>query len=732
MVNIPYNDSQKTAEENAVPVVRVALPVPLKQEFDYSHTEALERGVRVTVPFGHRTLNGIVTDNVELPDTTQTLKNIQSVIDLEALNQSMWWSFIEKASSYYFYPLGEVLQQALPKVIRGSLPLNALRPKAFARTSAEASVRGIKQIEALELLEDGPKTSAQFRSRGISSSVINRLVELALIEETDIDDYWPANLLDETPPEPNDEQQHAIELITHADEFKVTALNGVTGSGKTEVYLRAIEASLSKQRQVLILVPEISLTPQTLQRFKSRFNVEMAVLHSARADKEKAIDWVAAHDGRAKIVIGTRSAILCSMPNLGLIIVDEEHDGSYKQQDTFRYCARDLAVLRGQIHNCPVVLGSATLSLETLHNIDTGRYQRCDLNHRATGAKLPTVEVIDTRSKTKDTGFTHEALEALAETVANNRQAMVFLNRRGYSPTLMCDQCGWIADCPLCYRHLTVHQRHRLLRCHPCDHQQNLLYSCPSCHSQQITRIGEGTERCEDRLTELFPNVPIIRVDRDTANSSNKLNQQLEKIESSDAAIIVGTQMLAKGHHFARLDCVVVLDLDAGLHSADFRGAERTGQLLTQVIGRAGRESEGKVLLQTAVPDHPLLQPLLINDYERFSQLLIEERSRLKLPPFSASLLIRVNHPFENEVNTLLRQLRQYVDRQNIHGIQVFGPMPAPHEFRGGRCHGQLFITHPDRKTLRFIAANLDQALRSVRQKSGLRASIDIDPRDMN
>jgi len=715
-----------------VSIVRVALPVPLKQAFDYTYSEPLARGTRVAVPFGHRTLNGVVVECPTEPSSNLELKAITQVLDAEPIAHVLWWSFIEKAADYYFYPIGEVIQQALPKVIRGHHSLESLRPKAYQLFKPSNKVRGKNQLAAIEALTSGPKTSQQLRTLEINSTVIKRLVELEAIQEVPSIQSWPDTLLAETPPTPNDEQQAAINTINNCQKFQVIALNGVTGSGKTEVYLRAIEHTLSQRKHVLILVPEISLTPQTLQRFQSRFHVDMAVLHSARADREKAVDWVAAYDGRAKIVIGTRSAVLSALDNIGLIIVDEEHDGSYKQQDTFRYCARDLAVLRGKLHNCPVVLGSATLSLETLKNTRSGRYLRCDLNERATGALLPKIQVIDTRQKTKDTGFTEEALNAIATTIQAGRQVMVFLNRRGYAPTLICDHCGWIADCPMCYRHLTVHQRSRLLRCHPCDYQQHTLQRCPQCHSQQVQRVGEGTERCEERLASLFPETPIIRVDRDTANSANKLHQKLEKIEQAEAAIIVGTQMLAKGHHFARLDCVVVLDLDAGLHSADFRGAERTGQLLTQGMGRAGRESEGLVVLQTAVPDHPLLQPLIQAEYQTFSELLISERSRLGLPPFSASLLVRVNHPFEGEVNGLLTKLRALVDTLNIPDTQIFGPMPAPHELKGGRWHGQLFVTHKDRSQLRFIAAQLDHYIRSQRQKSGLRVSIDIDPRDMS
>ncbi|WP_298635875.1 primosomal protein N' [uncultured Umboniibacter sp.] len=714
-------------------IVAVALPVPLKRNFHYRSSEPVLPGCRVRVPFSNRELVGTV---VEDTDTTHEgeLKAVIDIIDDVPLGNARWWQLVNFTARYYLAPLGDVIDSALPKNLRDGRALSDYRADWFQLAETDASVKGVQQQRCIEALKSGPMEWLQLREAKVSKATLKRLLELKIVVEYDHTGAETPWKLTQAPPTPNSEQQLAIDAITRSEGFKPWLIDGITGSGKTEVYLRTIEHCLAQGQQALVLVPEIALTPQTLERFSARFATRIAVLHSGLARGARCEDWVSAADGLARIIIGTRSAIFAPIPKLGLIVVDEEHDLSYKQQDGFHYNARDLAIVRAKHANCPVILGSATPSLESLANAERAAYQRLELSARAGGAAKPQVELVDTRQSSRDTGLTAAALDAVSACLARGEQALIFINRRGYSPALMCQHCGWIADCPSCTRHFTVHQRHQQLVCHHCDVAQPIAHRCPHCFSQQLDRVGEGTERIEERLGELFPETPTIRVDRDTTRSAQQLAENLDRVNNGEPCILVGTQMLAKGHHFERVTLVIVLDIDSGLYAADFRAPERTGQLLTQVMGRAGRAAlAGQVLVQTTLPDHPLLQTLLSQPYRVYSSMLLAERQRFGQPPFSAAALLRADHPHQHQVDQCLSLARNFCANAIQHGtLQCQGPMPAPLAMRNGRQRGQLWFFATHRSGLHNAMQALDELLRKSKLVGGLRWSIDIDPQDSN
>jgi len=713
-------------------ITAVALPVPLTGVFHYLSEHSLADGIRVRVPFGHRELIGITITTKQQPPEGVTLKPILEILDEDPIGDTQWHSFIKAASSYYINPIGESYHNALPQLLREGRKIDEFRAPLYKLLDPSESVKAKKQQEIIELLKVRPMSWDQLREAGAAKAALNRLLELEIVAQ-----IAPACSLGEwslkaAPLTPTDEQQQAIAQINSSEHYQAHLLFGITGSGKTEVFLQTIAHTLKQGKQVLVLVPEISLTPQTVRRFADRFNAQISTLHSGLAKGLRTQNWVDAHDGRAHIIIGTRSAIFSHIPKLGLIIVDEEHDLSYKQQDGFRYSSRDLAVLRAKQSDIPVVLGSATPSFESFVNAQHQRYRQLNLTQRATGARLPEIKIVDTRQEAKDTGFTQTALTEIYATLQRGEQALVFINRRGYSPVLMCEDCGWIAECKSCTRNFTVHRKQQRISCHHCDIQHPIPHTCIHCKGQRLSSVGEGTERCEERLTQLFPDTPVVRIDRDTASSQRQLKEQLDIVDSGEPCILVGTQMLAKGHHFAKVTLVLVVDIDAGLYSADFRSAERTGQLMTQVTGRAGRAAlKGHVVIQTALPDHPLLLSLVQDPYEEFARRLIAERARLNQPPYSAAALVRTEHPHFQEVMAFLERVNRYLAPQmpKVEG-EIFGPQPAPLEMRNGRFRGQLWVFAKQRQLLHHLMRALDREVRANKLIGGLRWSIDIDPQD--
>jgi primosomal protein N' (replication factor Y) (superfamily II helicase) len=528
-----------------------------------------------------------------------------------------------------------------------------------------------------------------------------------------------------------DEQRTAVDAIADsAGTFRCHLLDGVTGSGKTEVYLRLLEQTLARGEQALVLIPEIGLTPQTLSRFQQRLATNVVALHSGLNDSERLQAWRAARSGSAGVLLGTRSAVFAEFSKLGLIVVDEEHDTSYKQQDGFRYSARDVAIKRAASLNVPIVLGSATPSLETLHNALSGRYAHLQLHTRAGGAAPPQIDILDIRHAPMRDGLSPRVIDAIGTALQRGEQALVFLNRRGFAPTLLCHDCGWIAQCPHCDTRLTVHANVRQLRCHHCNYRQPLVKVCSNCRSPQLEFRGPGTERLEIALRELFSDTPIVRVDRDTTQRKHALRDKFAEINQQQPCILIGTQMLAKGHHFPAVTLVVMVDIDGALFSADLRGPERMGQVLTQVAGRAGRaEKAGRVLVQTHYPENPLIADLVCSGYHDFASKLLAERRAAGAPPFTYVALLRADARAMADAEQVLSAIREQVSGCDV---QMFGPLPAPLSRRAGMFRAQLLLRAPQRIALHRavqVAVAFAEQLPTARR---LKWSVDIDPIDFS
>jgi primosomal protein N' (replication factor Y) len=577
-------------------------------------------------------------------------------------------------------------------------------------------------------------TAALFSEHGISSAILRSLRDKGLAEPCDVPraqrpaQAGPGLAL-------NPEQEAAVgAVMAAAGAFSCHLLEGVTGSGKTEVYLQLIAACLRRGEQALVLIPEIGLTPQTLARFEQRFAAEIAVLHSGLGDARRYRAWEAARDGTAQIVIGTRSAVFTPLSRTGLIVVDEEHDASYKQQDGFRYSARDVAIKRAQLENCPVVLGSATPSLESTGNALAGRYRHHLLTRRAGLGEMPRIETLDIRGQALRSGLAPALLDAVESTLRAGQQTLLFLNRRGYAPTLQCQDCGWLAGCDACDARLTVHRRQGRLRCHHCGASHRLPARCPQCHGRSLVTAGLGTEQSEEFLREHFATWPVYRVDSDSMQSRDAMQELVAQISRGEPCILLGTQMLTKGHHFPAVSLVAVIDTDAMLFSADFRGEERTAQLLTQVAGRAGRSGmPGRVILQTRYPDHPAVRAMLGASYAEQARALLREREAAGLPPAGQLVIVRSDCADAACGEQFLQELRAAVEPGLPAGVRLIGPLPSPMQRRAGKFRSQLLLTGHGRGAARRAAALLvhtAEGLRTARGRSwrDLKWTIDIDP----
>lgn len=730
-------------------VLRVAVPTPLRRSFDYLapkgvEIETLQPGIRLRLPFGRAEVTGIL---LEISQQTQIaavrLKRAIKVLDeTPILSPDLIW-LLQWASQYYQHPIGEVFQQALPVLLRQGRPAQSKGLECWRSTSLADEVdpnmlaRAPRQATLLTLLKNHPE--------GISSSELNqqqsqwrpvmaRLVEKNWVEMIEDLPVSSTSQLAGDIPELNPAQLRAVEqLQATRDHYHAYLLDGVTGSGKTEVYLRAITALLAEDRQTLVLVPEIGLTPQLVNRFQRRFpGTPIAVLHSGLNDQERLHAWLSAARGQAKIIIGTRSALLTPLARPGMIIVDEEHDLSFKQQEGFRYSARDLAVVRARHLDIPVILGSATPALESLYNAERQRFSRLHLPERAGMANPPEFRLLDVRSQKLDHGLSAQLLSHIQSHLAAEGQVLLFINRRGFAPVLMCHDCGWHARCLRCDAHMTVHQHARRLRCHHCGSERPLPAECPDCASTELLQMGYGTERIEQALQAHFPTTPILRIDRDTTRRKGAMQAMLEQIKKGESKILVGTQMLAKGHHFPNLTLVGLLDADYGLFSADFRAAERLGQLILQVAGRAGRaERPGEVLIQTHHPESPLLQSLLSHDYGRFATALLAERQAANLPPFSHLALLRAEAIDPTAPLSFLEEARVQAASLNNVGVELFGPFPAPMERRAGRSRAQLLLQSGSRASLQHLLTPWLQRLEGLKSGRKVRWSIDVDPLEM-
>ncbi|HEX8541964.1 MAG TPA: primosomal protein N' [Pseudomonas sp.] len=734
-------------------ILRLALPSPLRRLFDYRAPagvlrSALMPGMRVRVPFGRREMIGIlieVADHSEVP--AEKLKPAIAILDQHAPLPPPLFKLCLWTSQYYQHSLGDTLSWALPVLLRQG-ELAESRQERFWQVASGASVddpriaRAPKQREALTTLAQHPHGVAhQLLSKlMLNKESLNLLLAKQLVE-VEVRSHAPAPRHEHWLAQPelplNTEQRAAYEAIRAGfDSFHAFLLAGVTGSGKTEVYLQLIRETLEAGRQALVLIPEINLGPQTLARFEQRFNARIALVHSAVNDRERLDAWLAARDGDADIIIGTRSALFTPMKNPGLIIIDEEHDGSYKQQEGLRYHARDLALVRARQENIPIVLGSATPSLESLHNAYTGRYGLLRLNQRAGGAQQPKFLRLDVKSRPLDSGISGPMQQAIGQTLAAGQQVLVFLNRRGFAPTLLCHDCGWLSGCPRCDARMTVHQRSGELRCHHCGHVERVPRQCPSCGKVDLRPVGAGTERAEERLGILFPDYPVLRVDRDSTSRKDAMNQLFATIQRGQPCILVGTQMLAKGHHFPRVTLVSILDADGGLFSGDFRASERMAQLIVQVAGRAGRAEEpGRVIIQTHLAEHPLLIQLTEQGYFAFAEQALSERRAAGLPPFSHLALLRAeaHKPGQAEgfLDEACAEAEQLLIDMQLGGIELLGPVPAPMERRAGRYRAQLLVQASARAPLHRLLSSWLLALEQMPSGRQVRWSLDVDPVDL-
>lgn len=729
--------------------IRVALPVYVYDTFDYtvSAEQYLQAqiGARVSVSFGRQNLIGIITEKVDPnePFTGQfKLKPITALLDEDAILDQQVLTLLTWSAQYYQFPIGEVMQSALPTLLRQGRALDILfhHWNILTHDDPESLLkRSQKQYDAYQILKLHPHGATEniLNLSGVETATLKALEKKGLIEcQLEAHDFTPMPVqLAQMPLTPNEDQKRAIQQILKAQQrYQAFLLDGLTGSGKTEVYLQVMHEILKQGKQVLVLVPEIGLTPQTVARFKSRFHCDVALLHSGLNDSKRLQAWQHAQTGKASIIIGTRSAIYTPLPHLGLIILDEEHDLSYKQQEGFRYHTRDVALYRGHLHNCPVILGSATPSIDSYYLVESGKLHLLELNQRAGTAVLPKMHVIDLKVAKKKNGISQNLIDQIKLTLEHKEQVLIFLNRRGYAPVLLCESCGWQANCPHCDAHFTVHsQPYSYLHCHHCGTINRLPDECPACKHQTLKSIGAGTAKVEEQLHELFPHHEVIRVDRDSTSRVGSWQKIYDRIQQNKPSILLGTQMLAKGHHFPHVTLVAILDIDSGLLSVDPRAPERTAQLIIQVAGRAGRgEHKGNVYLQSLRPDHPMLTTLIEQDYRAVAKKMLSERKVAMLPPYRYAVLVRVESKDRDYSQQFLMEAAQGLRAIAADIIEIWGPIPAPMERKAGRYRAHMVILSADRAKLHFYLRQWWQQVVHLPRQHQLRLSIDVDPQEFS
>ena len=723
-------------------ILKVAIPSPVFGLFEYTSESPIEAGCRVEVSFGRQSLVGVVMESSQHSDyPLEKLKPVKACLDKTPILPADILSLLKWAADYYQHPLGDVVASALPKLLRQGEAAHIAediywQASELGKTQGQALLkRAPKQLALLNtLLEHGPLNADRLNAlREKWRPAMAELVKKQLVDQFRQNSLPPLQHKAVSPRKLNTEQQQAVDAVHNSlNQFKSFLLQGITGSGKTEVYLELVSELLARQQQVLILVPEISLTPQLTRRFEQHLGIPVAALHSGLNDKQRLNAWLMAATGQASVVIGTRSALFTPMPKLGMIVIDEEHDGSFKQQDGFRYHARDLALVRARNQNIPVLLGSATPSLESLYHASHKRYALLKLRQRAAHqSSTPKIHLLDVCQRPMQDGLSDILIEQIRKHLSEQGQVMLFLNRRGYAPLLMCHACGWSTDCPRCDAHMTLHHHSRRLRCHHCGHERQAPSSCPECGSEELHIPGAGTERIEVALRQLFPAARISRIDRDTTRRKGELQQKLEQAQSGEAQILIGTQMLAKGHDFPNLTLVGLLDTDQGLFSSDFRGPEHMAQLIVQVAGRAGRaEKPGEVFIQTHHPQHPLLQTLLHQGYEGFAEAALAERQQALFPPYAHMAILRAEAAQRQHAMTFLQQALEQYQQQNS-AIEYFGPLPAPMERRAGRYRAQLILQSENRKALYSLLKACTSTMGKLPGASRVRWSLDIDPQDV-
>ena len=722
-----------------MPIVRVALDIPLSTLFDYAVPEGvtLKIGQRVLVPFGRKQVVGVVLEcAADSVLTVERIKQVVRVLDEVLPLPDELLTLLRFCSDYYHHPLGATVLSALPVRLRSSQPVT-LKEAAQYMLSVSGRLldlsqlpkRKIVQQRLLTALKLGALSAAQLRVLSPSApTALKALVQAGWVEIC-ASPAVPTTFAFNNAHTLTEEQQQAVDAVTQANGYGCFLLHGITGSGKTEVYVHLMNEVLQRGGQILLLVPEINLTPQLENYFRSRFpDAELVSLHSGLNDGERTQNWLRAQSGRARIILGTRLAVFTPLPQLALIIVDEEHDSSFKQQDGLRYSARDVAIFRANQRGVAIVLGSATPSLESYYNAQSGRYRLLRLTQRAAvQARLPEVCCINISHTIMQHGISDPLLKALADRLQRGEQSLLFINRRGYAPVLMCAACGWLSGCTNCASKLVLHLGERMLRCHHCGHQERVPHACPSCGNADLQPVGLGTQRVESALQEHFPQARILRVDRDSTRNKGAWNAMRQQIQDEAVDILVGTQMLAKGHDFPNLTLVGVINPDGALYSSDFRASEKLFAQLAQVAGRAGRaDKPGEVLIQTAFPDHPLFHALRTHDYDSWAKTLLAERQSAGFPPYEYQVILRAEGKQKAEVFTFLQQAQAAAVALDMQ-VEVYGVVPAALPRRANHYLAHLLVQSDKRKLLQQFLHNWRPLLDTLPAQK-LRWSLDIDP----
>ena len=731
-------------------IFRVAIPVPVYRLFDYLAPDVIDLhnvkpGVRLEVPFGKGKKIAFLVEIVQHSELdVGKLKQVIRILDHPSLLSAKDLWLMKWASHYYHHPLGEVMSTAFPAALRQGKSVVVKTEKRYTLTElgkvtdSAGLQRSPKQKSMLEKFQSCPASLSEAELSAwndnwrpaVKALIAKQWVQLEL-QAAKLNN--PEALIRNNALQGNPPQQAAIDAVCASlGQFGVFLLEGVTGSGKTEVYLQIIRTVLERGQQVLVLVPEITLTPQLEDRFRQRFAISIALSHSKLTDNQRQAAWLQMQQGDCSILLGTRSALFTPLKNPGLIILDEEHDASFKQQEGFRFSARDIAVVRGKLLHIPVLLGSATPSLESLYNVDKQRYQLLHLPDRAGNAIEPVLQLLDIRNKRISEGLSEALIEEMRLILSKNEQVLLFLNRRGFAPTLICHSCGWVARCQRCDANMVIHFDESCLRCHHCGQEQRLIKQCPACKVGELTPLGLGTERVEKVLAELFPDKVTVRLDRDSTQRKGSLENYLQQINQGKVDIILGTQMLSKGHHFPNVTLVAILDVDSGLFSIDFHAPEKLAQMIVQVSGRAGRaEKPGKVIMQTRQPEHPLLTTLIREGYRSFAKTALAERKEALLPPFSYQALLRVQAGDVDSPPLFFQAVTALVETYNTGHTLVLGPVAAPMARRAGLYRYQLLFQNTHRKELQVLLDVLIPEIAKLKQARKVRWSLDVDPVDL-
>ncbi|MBQ8708311.1 MAG: primosomal protein N' [Succinivibrionaceae bacterium] len=722
--------------------LQLAVPRTLFSLFTYKSDVAVPIGCRVHLSFGTSDIIGVVMGISETPPLDvplHKLKPIGPVIDEKPYWNQQTLELIRFISRYQHAGIGAIIDLAQPVALRKGAPATRRKLKGFRLADPDVAPKNPQQARIVEALKVQPLSVQECRGMNLSMSAVSSLIRRGAVESFDLNgmemDIY-ADLRFSNRLELNDEQRQAVDAISAAvGTFKVFLLQGVTGSGKTEVYMQAIEKALKTRKQVLVMIPEIGLTPQSIARFHSHFNVPIAAMHSALTDRERLDNYLSCRDGRVGILIGTRSSVFTPFKDLGMIIVDEEHDQSYKQQDTCRYNGRDLAIYKGKLASCPVILGSATPSLETVANAANGRYVPLRLSRRAVAnaGKVQT-EIIDLKGQSLESGLSPRVLTLMEEELKQDHQVLVFLNRRGYANQVICPACGHVLQCDACDSYLTYHKYNHTVNCHHCEQVREMPDRCPKCGAGGLYVHGNGTEQIEEFLRQRFPDYPSVRFDRDTMSSPQKLRDSLAGILNNEYRILIGTQILAKGHHFPNVTMIALLNIDGALFSNDFRATEHLAQLYTQVAGRTGREEKnGLVALQTYVPQNIVLQTIVGQGYDAFCQQCLAERRYLNLPPFTHQVLLRLESAdrarVHQEAVALHGALKRYAE--NFPGVELGSPYQALMEKKQNKYHMLIMLQSAVRADMLKFIANIDTFLEDKKISTGVKCYVDVDPTEI-